>query len=168
EYDFPIWELKKLGDVLKIGSGRDYKHLKKGSVPVYGTGGLMTFVEDFLYDGDSIGIGRKGTIDKPFLLKGKFWTVDTLFYTHSYKKVSPKFMYYSILHLKLKKYNEASGVPSLSKKTLEKIKIDIPSIKEQSKISNFLTAIDEKIKTERQILMLYQKQKNFFLQNLFV
>lgn len=92
----------KLEDVLEIGSGRDYKHLKEGNIPVFGTGGFMTSVEGFLYEGESVGIGRKGTIDKPVFLKGKFWTVDTLFYTHSFKQVFPKFIYYLFLQINWK------------------------------------------------------------------
>nr|WP_236536114.1 restriction endonuclease subunit S [Tenacibaculum maritimum] len=145
ESNYPDWEEKKLGEVLSIGSGKDYKHLSKGNIPVFGTGGIMTFVDDFLFDGDSVGIGRKGTIDKPVYLKGKFWTVDTLFYTHSFIKVLPKFIYFNFLRINWKKYNEASGVPSLSKATIENIYISIPSIEEQTKIANFLSAIDAKI-----------------------
>ena len=47
--DYPDWEEKKIKDVLKIGSGRDYKHLKIGNIPVFGTGGLMTYIDSFLY-----------------------------------------------------------------------------------------------------------------------
>ena len=79
------WEEKKLREVLTIGSGKDYKHLGVGNIPVFGTGGLMTTVDAFLYDGETVCIGRKGTIDKPMYFKGKIWTVDTLFYTHSFK-----------------------------------------------------------------------------------
>ncbi|MEL6142864.1 MAG: restriction endonuclease subunit S, partial [Bacteroidota bacterium] len=81
---FPDWEEKKLGEVLSFGSGKDYKHLNEGDIPVFGTGGLMTHVDEYLHNGESVGIGRKGTIDKPVFLSGKFWTVDTLFYTHSF------------------------------------------------------------------------------------
>ena len=70
------WEKKKLGEVLTIGSGRDYKHLENGEVPVFGTGGLMTKVNQFLYDGETVCIGRKGTIDKPMYYNGKTNTAD--------------------------------------------------------------------------------------------
>ena len=90
---FPDWQVKRLGEVARVGSGRDYKHLGKGDIPVYGTGGLMTYADDFLYNGESVCIGRKGTIDKPVLLTGKFWTVDTLFYTHSFTNALPRFIY---------------------------------------------------------------------------
>lgn len=71
------WKQTTLDKVLTIGGGKDYKHLEKGSIPVYGSGGYMLSVSDYLYDGESVCIGRKGTIDKPMFLKGKFWTVDT-------------------------------------------------------------------------------------------
>ena len=76
------WRTVKIGELLCIGNGKDYKHLGVGNIPVYGTGGQMLLVNDYLYDGDSVCIGRKGTIDTPMFLTGKFWTVDTLFYTY--------------------------------------------------------------------------------------
>ena len=157
---FPIWESKAIGDVLSIGSGKDYKHLSLGLIPVYGTGGYMLSVDSYLHDGESVCIGRKGTIDKPTLLNGKFWTVDTLFYTHSFKGCLPKFIYACFQRIDWKNYNEASGVPSLSKSTIEKIDIQIPSVPEQTKIANFLTAIDEKITQlmqKHELLTQYKK-----------
>lgn len=120
------WRVCDLDQILTFGSGQDYKHLNSGDIPVYGTGGVMTLVNDFLFDGDSVGIGRKGTIDKPVFLSGKFWTVDTLFYTHSFKGCLPKLIFYNFLQIPWKEYNEASGVPSLNKNTLGKIKISLP------------------------------------------
>ena len=165
---FPNWKEKKLGKILQIGSGRDYKHLQLGNIPVYGTGGYMTSVNEYLYNGESVGIGRKGTIDKPILLTGKFWTVDTLFFTHSFKDVIPYFVLLLFKQINWLKYNEASGVPSLSKTTIEKIKVKIPDLEEQTKIANFLSAFNEKLKKEKQILENYQQQKKYLLQNLFV
>ncbi len=149
---FGGWKEVKISDTLKIGSGRDYKHLEKGAIPVYGTGGYMLSVNKFLYDGESVCIGRKGTIDKPMLLNGKFWTVDTLFYTYEFNKVIPKFIYLIFQRINWKKFNEASGVPSLSKKTILNIKIEIPQLEEQQKIANFLTSIDKKITQTNQSL----------------
>ncbi|RPG33258.1 MAG: restriction endonuclease subunit S [Muricauda sp. TMED12] len=166
--EYPKWEEKRLGDVLKIGSGKDYKHLTEGLIPVYGTGGLMAFVSDYLYEGESVGIGRKGTIDKPVFLEGKFWTVDTLFYTHSFKNVLPKFIFYLFLLINWKKYNEASGVPSLSKGTIEKIIISFPSIEEQTQIALFLSAIDKKIAKIQTQIDKTQTFKKGLLQQMFV
>lgn len=153
------WSAVDLDNVLKIGSGKDYKHLGEGDIPVYGTGGLMTFVNDFLFEGESIGIGRKGTIDKPVFLTGKFWTVDTLFYTHSFKNSIPKFVYYLFQRIDWYRYNEASGVPSLSKKTIEKIRIPLPPLPEQQKIAAILSTWDMAISTQSQLLIERLRRK---------
>ena len=104
------WKSTKIGNVLSIGSGRDYKHLEDGNIPVYGTGGYMLSVDSYLYDGESVCIGRKGTINKPIFLKGKFWTVDTLFYTHTFRSITPRFCYYLFTTIDWLKYNEASEI----------------------------------------------------------
>lgn len=166
--NFPEWEEKKIKDVLRIGSGRDYKHLGEGIIPVYGSGGVMTYVDQFLYEGESIGIGRKGTINKPVFLQGKFWTVDTLFYTHSFEKCLPKFIYYTFLTINWLKHNEAGGVPSLSKINIENIFVGIPSISEQEKIADFLTALDDKIALVEQQINKTELWKKGLLQKMFV
>ena len=166
--EYPEWVERKLGDAFKIGSGKDYKHLSSGDIPVYGTGGYMLSVSDYLYEGESVCIGRKGTIDKPMFLDGKFWTVDTLFYTHSFKDSIPKFIFYIFQTINWKLYNEASGVPSLSKSTIEKIDFLFPSINEQTKIANFLTSIDTKISQTGQQLEATKQFKKALLQQMFV
>lgn len=161
-----VWDIEKLGDVLKIGSGRDYKHLKDGDFPVYGTGGYMTSVNEYLYDGKSVGIGRKGTIDKPVFLNGKFWTVDTLFYTHSFKSVIPYFIFIVFQSINWRSYNEATGVPSLSKTIIEAIKIAIPPLKEQQKIAEILSTIDDKLETLQTKKSEYTQLKKGLMQKL--
>jgi len=160
------WEEVKLGDILKVGGGKDYKHLDAGDIPVYGTGGHMLNVSDFLYDGESVCIGRKGTIDKPMYLKGKFWTVDTLFYTHSFNGALPQFIYQYFLTIKWKKYNEASGVPSLSKSIIENIRVHLPTLKEQNRIASVLTNADKEIKTLEQQLSNLKQEKKALMQQL--
>ncbi|WP_017496811.1 restriction endonuclease subunit S [Flavobacterium sp. WG21] len=166
--DYPDWEEKKLGDVLKIGSGKDYKHLENGTIPVFGTGGYMLSVNKYLHNGETVFIGRKGTIDKPFYFDGKFWTVDTLFYTHSFKNTTPKFIYCVFQQINWKLHNEASGVPSLSKSTIEKLKFDFPCISEQQKIAAFLSSIDTKIESVNQQIAQTQTFKKGLLQQMFV
>ncbi len=165
--DFPEWEIKKIKDVLKIGSGRDYKHLDVGNIPVYGTGGVITFVDSFLYDGETVCVGRKGTIDRPMYFSGKLWTVDTLFYTHSFYNSIPKFIFQLFQTVNWKEHNEASGVPSLSKNTIENLSVTIPSLEEQTKVANFLSYLQEKIETEKKISAQYEIQKKYLLANLF-
>jgi len=161
------WVEKTLGEVLTIGSGRDYKHLSSGNVPVFGTGGLMCKVDDFLYEGETVCIGRKGTIDKPMYFDGKIWTVDTLFYTHSFIQSLPKLIYYIFQKINWKEHNEASGVPSLSKSTIEKIDITIPSLPEQIKIASFLTAADDKLTQLKKKKSLLEEYKKGVMQKIF-
>jgi type I restriction enzyme S subunit len=165
---YPKWEEKRLGDVLEIGSGRDYKHLSVGDIPVYGTGGLMTMVNEFLHDGETVCIGRKGTIDKPMYYNGKIWTVDTLFFTYAFKNSIPKFIFFLFQQINWKLYNEASGVPSLSKATIEKLKFEFPCKEEQQKIANFLSAIDTKIESVATQIEKTQTFKKGLLQQMFV
>ena len=54
------WDVTPISKCLSFGNGRDYKHLDCGIYPVYGTGGLITHINDFLYEGESVCIGRKG------------------------------------------------------------------------------------------------------------
>lgn len=166
--EFPEWNRKFIGNILTIGSGRDYKHLNAGNVPVFGTGGFMTMVDQYLFEGETVCIGRKGTIDKPFYYNGKIWTVDTLFYTHEFKGAHPKFVYQLFLTINWKEYNEASGVPSLSKNTIEKIEVNIPCLSEQNKISSFLSTLDDKIAAKKAELDKLKSWKQGLLQQMFV
>ena len=161
------WREYAIGNVLSIGNGRDYKHLHNGDIPVFGTGGYMTSVDDFLYDGESVFIGRKGTINKPLYYNGKFWTVDTLFYTHSFVNVLPKFAYCLFQTINWLKYNEASGVPSLSKATIEKIKVRVPSMDEQGKLSNQLFLLDKRIEVQNKIIEKLETLIKGFVDSIF-
>ena len=127
----------------------------------------MTSVSDYLYDGETAFIGRKGTINKPYFYKGKVWTVDTLFYTHSFNGVTPHFVYCLFQTINWLRYNEASGVPSLSKDTIEKIKVHIPKIEEQQKISRLMSLLDERIATQNKIIEDLKKLKSAISERLF-
>ena len=162
------WKSTKIGNVLSIGSGRDYKHLEDGNIPVYGTGGYMLSVDSYLYDGESVCIGRKGTINKPIFLKGKFWTVDTLFYTHTFRSITPRFCYYLFTTIDWLKYNEASGVPSLSKVAIENISISIPDLVTQKQICAVLDSMTDKLDIEQKSLDAYRAQKQYLLQQMFI
>lgn len=160
------WEVKSLGEMLKIGHGKDYKNLKSGNVPVYGTGGYMTSVNDFLYEGETVCIGRKGTIDKPQYHSGKIWTVDTLFYTYDFKSLNPKYLFYKFCLIDWLSMNEASGVPSLTAKNIEDIQITIPTEEEQTAIANVLSSMDKEIETLNTKLEKYRNLKTAMMQQL--
>ena len=162
-----VWDIKPFKKLFTIGSGRDYKHLSVGNIPVYGSGGYMHSVDDFLYDGESVCIGRKGTINNPMFLKGKFWTVDTLFYTHSFRDCLAKFVYAIFQNIDWLKHNEAGGVPSLSKTIIEKIHTAVPGIAEQQKIADCLSSLDELIDAQARKVDAIKTHKKGLMQQLF-
>ena len=137
------WEQRKFSDIVDVCSGKDYKHLEEGPIPVYGTGGFMTSVDEALsYDRDAVGIGRKGTIDKPYLLKAPFWTVDTLFYAIPKSDVDLEFAHCSFLNVDWKSKDESTGLPSLSKEAINETIALVPSSNEQSRLGEFFSNLD--------------------------
>ena len=140
------WEQRKLSDLVDVCSGRDYKHLSEGTIPVYGTGGYMLSVSEALsYDRDAIGIGRKGTIDKPYVLKAPFWTVDTLFYAVPKHPECLDFIHDIFQIIDWKKKDESTGVPSLSKEAINDTDVMVPKIDEQLITGDVFARIDNLI-----------------------
>ncbi|MDT2837601.1 restriction endonuclease subunit S [Enterococcus durans] len=163
------WEERKLGQVIDVQSGRDYKHLNPGNIPVYGTGGYMLSVDKALStENDAIGIGRKGTIDKPYILKSPFWTVDTLFYAIPRQNYDIEFLYSIFQRINWKSKDESTGVPSLSKTTINSVTVYLPNSKEQQKIGNFFKQLDNTIALHQRKLDLLKETKKGFLQKMFV
>lgn len=161
------WNNLKYKDVLTIKYGKDHKLLIEGTIPVYGTGGIMRYVNQYLHDGESILIGRKGTIDQPKYVNEKFWTVDTLFYTQIKDNSIPLFLYQHALQVNWLGLNEATGVPSLNTTSINNVDIALPYKEEQTKIATFLSAVDEKIAQLSQKLHLLGQYKQGMMQKLF-
>ena len=112
----------------------------------------MLSVNDALsYDRDAIGIGRKGTIDRPYILKAPFWTVDTLFYAIPREKVDLNYAFDIFQNIDWKKKDESTGVPSLSKTAINDIDVLAPKHDEQQIIGQFFAAIDN-------LITLHQRQ----------
>ena len=156
------WEQRKFSDVVDIGSGMDYKHLGEGDIPVYGTGGYMLSVDAALSeDKDAIGIGRKGTIDKPYILRAPFWTVDTLFYCIPKDGYDLDFTSCLFQNVDWKKKDESTGVPSLSKVIINNVETAAPSYEEQRKIGDYFKGIDNLITLHRR--MDYQQKRRTYI-----
>ena len=118
------WDIVTFGDVLSIRHGKSQKDVEStyGNYPIYATGGQIGAASAFLYDKPSVLIGRKGTIDKPRFVESPFWTVDTLFYSEICDHADAKFIFYKFCMVDWMQYNEASGVPSLTRISHEGIK----------------------------------------------
>lgn len=147
--------------MVEIGSGMDYKHLNEGDVPVYGTGGYMLSVDAALSDDkDAIGIGRKGTIDKPYILRAPFWTVDTLFYCIPKIDYDLDFTNCLFQNINWKKKDESTGVPSLSKVIINNVKTATPTLDEQQKIGEYFSNLDN-------LITLHQRKVFYTLKHIF-
>ena len=144
-----------LGDLVKIKYGKNQKKVQddeNGKYPIYGTGGLMGYSIDYLYDKPSVLIGRKGSIEKVRYIEEPFWTVDTLFYTEVNEEiVIPKFLYYVMSLIDLSRYNEGTSIPSLRTETLNRLDIPIPNLDYQKRVLTVLSNIDEKISINEEI-----------------
>ena len=148
------YNLFTLGELVTIKYGKNQKKVQSedGTVPIYGTGGLMGYATDALYDKSSVLIGRKGTINKVRYVDHPFWTVDTLFYTVVNENlVIPKYLYYLMSLLNLDSYNEGTTIPSLRTETLNRLEFDIPNLDYQEKVLSMLEPIERKIKLNEDI-----------------
>ena len=123
------WKVGTLEDLITIKYGKDHKKLEDGTFPVYGSGGLMRFVNSWLYDGESVLIPRKGTLDNIMYVCEKFWTVDTMFFSVPKMDYVMKYVYNYIKRFDFSKMNEGTSVPSNTAARLNKMPILIPTHK---------------------------------------
>ncbi|MGV0941062.1 restriction endonuclease subunit S [Empedobacter sp. ULE_I140] len=140
------WEMKRLKHLMRINNGLDYKHVQVDEgYPVIGSGGQFAYASNYLYDGEVLFLGRKGTIDKPLYFIGKFWTVDTMFYCVVNNKGITKYLYYFSTTIPFKYYSTATALPSMTQGDLNNHNIPTPPIKEQEQIVAYLDEVTGKI-----------------------
>lgn len=121
------WKVGCLEDLITIKYGKDHKKLEDGTFPVYGSGGFVRFVNSWLYDGESVLIPRKGTLDNIMYVCEKFWTVDTMFFSVPKMDYVMKYVYNYIKRFDFSKMNEGTSVPSNTAARLNKMPILIPT-----------------------------------------
>ncbi|MEE0940340.1 MAG: restriction endonuclease subunit S [Bifidobacteriaceae bacterium] len=165
------FNLFTLGELVTIKYGKNQKKVQSedGAIPIYGTGGLMGYATDALYDKPSVLIGRKGTINKVRYVDHPFWTVDTLFYTEVNEELAiPKYLYYLMSLLDLDSYNEGTTIPSLRTETLNRLEFDIPDLDYQGKVLSILEPIDKKINLNEEVNKNLQAQAQAIYREMFV
>ena len=141
------WEVKRLGEALTICHGKNQREVAvaDGPFPILATGGQIGTASRPLFDEPSVLIGRKGTINQPQYMETPFWTIDTLFYCSMKDGNDAKFFYYRFCLIDWMQFNEASGVPSLNARTIEKIAIPCPQPPEQVAIAAMLSDMDAEL-----------------------
>jgi type I restriction enzyme S subunit len=130
------WALGRLKNALRIRNGKDYKdvEVEEGGYPVYGSGGVFKRSSDYLYDGKSVLFGRKGTIDKPLVVNGKFWTVDTMFYSEVFNNALPEYIYFQATMFPFSLLSTNTALPSMTQEDLLELPFVIPPSEEQINI----------------------------------
>lgn len=163
------WVQKKLGDVLKIKSGLSQKEIEvaDGIYPILATGGEIGRTNTALYSKESVLIGRKGTIDKPYYMNTPFWTVDTLFYSELSEPVSGLFIFTLFQKIQWRKLDTSTGVPSLTSSTIHNIIANFPTKTEQTAIGNLFQNIDQTIALQRRKHEQSQTLKKSLLSKMF-
>ena len=139
--DLMSWKLQQWKSVLEIKSGRSQKQVKNldGKYPIYGSGGIMGYADDFICNEGTTIIGRKGTINKPIYVEEKFWNVDTAFGLSPSEYLDSKFLYYFCLGYDFTKHDKGTTLPSLVKKDLlANVFMAVPPLAEQRKIVEIL------------------------------
>jgi type I restriction enzyme S subunit len=157
------WDVVQFKQLVEIQNGADHKHVEAiDGYPVFGSGGTFSFASDFHYDGESVLLGRKGTIDKPVYVTGRFWTVDTMYWTKIRPGTSGRFVYYAALTIPFDYYSTNTALPSMTKGALSGHLVARPSLSEQAHIAAFLdreTAKIDALVAEQQRLIALLKEK---------
>lgn len=154
----------RLSDLIVIKNGKDHQALSQGPYPVYGSGGVMRYVSEYLYDGEAVLLPRKGTLSNIQYAKGKFWTVDTTYYAIVNKnKADTYFLYHLLNHLDLSGLDSGASIPSVTARTYYSIKIDLPDLTTQKRIANILSTYDSLIEANnRRIELLEQTAQELY------
>ena len=140
------WKVGKLSELINVKYGKDHKKLNDGNYPVYGSGGIMRYVDKFLYDKESVLIPRKGTLNNVFYINDPFWSVDTMFYTEMKKENIAKYVYFFVKGKDLNSMNAGSAVPSMTTEILNAIEVVIPSDEYLEKFENIVSPMFKQIK----------------------
>lgn len=159
------WHYCRLKNYATIKNGQDYKNVSdtEGKYPVIGSGGPFAFSRTFLYDKESVLLGRKGTIDKPLYINYPFWTVDTMYYTEIKEFKSVKYFYYLCTSLPFDFYQYGTALPSMTQQTLNDVLLPLPPFKVQQKIAEELdkkcARIDRLIALQEEMIAELQAYK---------
>jgi type I restriction enzyme S subunit len=157
------WQVVQFKELIDIQNGADHKAIEvEEGFPVLGSGGVFAYASDYHYDGEAVLLGRKGTIDRPLHVTGKFWTVDTMYWSRIRTGMSGRFAYYTAVMLPFEYYSTNTAVPSMTKGNLSAHRVVRPPLSEQVAVVAFLdreTAKIDELVAEQQRLMELLKEK---------
>lgn len=141
------WKMGTLSDIIIVKYGKDHKKLQDGNVPVYGSGGIMRFVDKSLYSKESVLIPRKGTLNNIIYVDEPFWSVDTMFYSEMKYENIAKYIFFVLSRLNFKSMNSGSAIPSMTTNILNALPIVIPNSSVLERFEKNISPIFSKIKS---------------------
>jgi type I restriction enzyme S subunit len=162
------WQLKSFNELfsLEYGTGNPEKNRGGSKYPVFGSNGIIGFVEEYLVQGPGIIVGRKGSIGKVTWSNVNFWPIDTTYYLKLKSKTDLKWLFYELSNLKLEKLNTATGVPGLNRNDVYNISSLIPNFNEQQKIAKILSDTDTLIESLDKLITKKKNIKQGLMQTL--
>ncbi|MFT4928031.1 MAG: type I restriction enzyme S subunit [Phenylobacterium sp.] len=160
---------KSLRELAVVQYGRSPNDVRAddGNYPIYGSGGLVGYAAEQLFSQSGIVVARKGTLDKPSYVEDGYWVIDTAYAVLPQTGVFAKWLYYCLADFDLKKLNEATGVPSISRDYLYRIKFFTPKYEQQQKIAKILTTVDNLIDKTQALINKYSAIKQGMMADLF-
>jgi len=160
--------MARFSDILTIVNGKDQSKVENpnGKYPIYGSGGVMGYADDYLCGAETVVIGRKGSINKPIYVEVPFWNVDTAFGLVANRDVLlPKYLFYFCVYFDFEQLNTTVTIPSLTKANLLNIEMNLPTLRLQNEIVARLSKVDELIALRKeQIAKLDQLVKSRFIE----
>jgi type I restriction enzyme S subunit len=158
------WTLAPLKKLLDIQNGSDYKAVEtKDGYPVIGSGGPFAFASQYHYEGESVLLGRKGTIDRPLYVRERFWAVDTMYWSKIRDGAHGRFAFYTSQCIPFQYYSTNTALPSMTKSLLGSHIVAVPCETEQGAIATFLdhetAKIDALIAEQQRLIELLQEKR---------
>ncbi len=158
------WDIAPLRRLIAIQNGADYKHIEaEEGYPVIGSGGQFTFASEYIYNGESILLGRKGTIDRPIYVNSRFWTVDTMYWSKIKESINGRYAYYCAVTIPFGYYSTSTALPSMTQGSLNAHSVALPSLQEQVAIAAFLdretARIDALIEEQQRLIVLLKEKR---------
>ena len=158
------WQVAPFKRLVEFQNGADHKAVEvDDGYPVYGSGGVFAYASDYIWDGESVLLGRKGTVDRPLHVTGKFWTVDTMYWTRIAPDACGKFCYYAATAIPFAYYSTNTALPSMTQAALGAHLMAFPGKEEQQAIATFLdretAKIDALIAEQEKLLALLAEKR---------
>lgn len=160
------WEYRSVTDILQILYGKDHKLVYDGLFPIYGSGGIMRYGNEYLYEGESVLIPRKGTLNNIILADGKFWCIDTMFYSIPKIPKICKLAFFQLKAFDMEVFNSGTALPSMTIKILSCLKLLVPDEKYRTLFEQSISDIFNEVTHLKKLNATLQQMRDRLLPQL--